>query len=187
MGRGLSDYNVLSTGLGILGGMVAGPAGAAAGSTLGGLAEGDDFGEAMMSGMLSFGVGTALQGMSGTAGSFTGAGDATAYATDALAENATKDAFQASLSPDMLTPQRDALTKRFLGSEEYKKALAKNLGQEGITSNMFGPVNKSTFSNIGTGIDEAGGVYGIRHGRTRAGRTDGTCTYRSSRKENICS
>ena len=156
MGRGLSDYNVLSTAGGILGGMFGGPAGAAAGSSLGSLAEGDDFGEAMMGGLMSFGVGTALQGLSGTAGSFTGAGDATAYATDALAEGATKGAFQEGLGTNMLAPQRDALTKQYLGTKAYEDALAKNLGQEGLTSNMFKKTGTGIFGDIGKGIETAG-------------------------------
>ena len=69
MGRGISD-NLLSLGGGILGGMFLGPAGAAAGSTLGSLAEGDDFGEAMMGGLMSFGVGSALQGLGSTGSAF---------------------------------------------------------------------------------------------------------------------
>lgn len=132
MGRGLSDYNVLSTAGGILGGFL-GPAGAAAGSALGSLAEGDDFGEAMMGGLMSFGVGTALQGLSGTAGSFTGAGDVTKYATQEAAESGL-----------------DLATKK--GTTD----LAKRLGQEGISENMFGKIDTGTFGNIGKGIEKAG-------------------------------
>ena len=68
MGRGISD-NLLSLGGGLIGSFF-GPAGAAIGSGLGSLAEGDDFGEAMMGGLMSFGVGSALQGLGSTGSAF---------------------------------------------------------------------------------------------------------------------
>ena len=92
MGRGLSDYNVLSTAGGILGGFL-GPAGAAAGSSLGSLAEGDDFGEAMMGGLMSFGVGSALQGLGSTGSAFAKGG----------AEEAAKLAAKESITDGLFT------------------------------------------------------------------------------------
>ena len=132
MGRGLSDYNVLSTGLGILGGMVAGPAGAAAGSTLGGLAEGDDFGEAMMSGMLSFGVGTALQGLGDVAkvGMTTGGAEG-----DILKTAAGKE----------------------LGKDALGRQVAEKVGYSGITDNSFNALYPSTGDTV---FDKIGGAVG---------------------------
>ena len=56
----------------------------------------------------------------------------------------------------MLAPQRDALTKQYLGTKAYEDALAKNLGQEGLTSNMFKKTGTGIFGDIGKGIETAG-------------------------------
>ena len=152
MGRGVSE-NLISTAGGILGGMVLGPAGAAAGSTLGSLAEGDDFGEAMMGGLLSFGVGSALQGLSGTASAL---GDNANLLADSGLKAGTDEATKAIMkdaSGKVIANQgitaANPLFKDAVTNQAY--------GYESITDGMFGGIDTNTIGNISKGADAAGG------------------------------
>lgn len=142
MGKGVSDYNLLQIGGSLLGGAFGGPAGAAIGSTLGSVAEGDDFTEAMMGGLMSFGIGSAFQGI----------GDvASAGLTTDAAETAIKSA-------------------QPVGKELSKKALSQQIGEKvgfsGITDSPFGPLYESSgdnvFNTISSGVGEGKGfaTYG---------------------------
>ena len=151
MGRGMRD-NWISTLGGIVGGAFFGPVGAGAGSALGGLAEGDEFGEAMMGGLMSFGLGTALQGVGDTAGALVDPSKLAAEAGGATAKEVATETLRNAGTTALNNPNFDQL---------LAQRMAKDAGFSSFTNNAFSPTTgMGNFSKITTAGNTPGVGYG---------------------------
>ena len=151
MGRGMRD-NWISTLGGIVGGAFFGPVGAGAGSALGGLAEGDEFGEAMMGGLMSFGLGTALQGVGDTAGALVDPSKLAAEAGGATAKEVATETLRNAGTTALNNPNFDQLL-----AQQMDKAA----GFSSFTNNAFSPTTGAgNFSKITTAGNTPGVGYG---------------------------
>ena len=151
MGRGMRD-NWISTLGGIVGGAFFGPVGAGAGSALGGLAEGDEFGEAMMGGLMSFGLGTALQGVGDTAGALVDPSKLAAEAGGATAKEVATETLRNAGTTALNNPNFDQLL-----AQQMDKAA----GFSSFTNNAFSPTTgMGNFSKITTAGNTPGVGYG---------------------------